>query len=255
MDFHRSDAPVHATGASPSVTVRRVTKRFPGMPQAALRDLSLEVAGGEVLGLLGSNGAGKTTLLRILAGLLRPSDGTATVAGFDTVRHSAAVHAAVGALFGGAVGLYERLSARENIRYFASLNGVQEVDQRTEQMVALFGLQTFADRMVHGFSSGMKQRTALARAMVHQPRVLMLDEPTTGLDITAALVVQDFVLRCRDEGRTVLISSHNTGELERVCSRVVIVHEGTILAETRPGVDLEPGQLRTFYLRATGRGT
>ncbi len=232
--------------------VRRVTKRFRGMPRAALNDVSLRVERGEVLGLLGSNGAGKTTLLRILAGLLRPSTGTATVAGFDTVRDSTAVHSVVGALFGGAVGLYDRLTARENIRYFASLNGVKDVEQQTGTVISLFGLETFADRLVNGFSSGMKQRTALARAMVHQPHILMLDEPTTGLDIAAALVVQEFVLRCRDEGRTVLVSSHNTGELERVCSRVIIVRDGAILAETRPGVDLESGQLRGFYLRATG---
>lgn len=236
------------------MVVRGVTKRFPATPQAALCGLSLCVERGEVLGLLGSNGAGKTTLLRILSGLLRPSEGTATVGGFDTVRDSTAVHAAVGALFGGAVGLYERLTARENIRYFASLNGVNEIEQQTDQMVALFGLEDFADRLVHGFSSGMKQRTALARAMVHQPHILMLDEPTTGLDITAAIVVQEFVLRCRSEGRTVLISSHNTGELERVCSRVVVVRDGAIVAETRPGVDIATGELRAFYLRATGSG-
>lgn len=254
MDSYRSHDhdSVHAAVDQPAVVVRGVTKCFRGMRQAALRDLSLGVKAGEVLGLLGANGAGKTTLLRILSGLLRPSAGTATVAGFDTVRDATAVHAVVGALFGGAVGLYERLTARENIRYFASLNGVTEIAERTEQMIALFGLEAFADRMVGGFSSGMKQRTALARAMVHRPQVLMLDEPTTGLDISAALVVQEFVLRCRAEGRTVLISSHNTGELERVCSRVVIVCDGSIVAEARPDVDIEFGQLRELYLRMTG---
>ncbi|TVR67862.1 MAG: ATP-binding cassette domain-containing protein, partial [Spirochaetaceae bacterium] len=224
------------------------------MPVPAVRDVSLSVASGEAVGLLGANGAGKTTLLRILAGLLRPTEGTATIAGLDTVRDASSVHGEVGALFGGAVGLYERLSARENIRYFASLNGVSraEIPRRIEEMIALFGMQEFADRIVGGFSSGMKQRTALARAMVHRPRVLILDEPTTGLDIAAAIVVQEFVLRCREEGRCVLISSHNTGELERVCNRVVVVLNGSIVRETRPGVDIGRGELRELYLRISG---
>lgn len=233
------------------VITRGLTKHYRGMPVPALRDVSLTVAGGEVVGLLGANGAGKTTLLRILAGLLHPTEGTATVVGLDTVRDATAVHGAVGALFGGAVGLYERLSARENIRYFAALNGVpgREIPERVEEMVTLFEMQRFADRLVAGFSSGMKQRTALARAMVHRPRVLILDEPTTGLDIAAAIVVQDFVLRCREEGRSVLISSHNTGELERVCSRVMVVLNGNIALATSPGVDFTRGELRELYLR------
>ncbi len=236
-----------------AVTVRGLTKRYRSVSAPALRDFSLYVARGEVVGLLGANGAGKTTLLRILSGLLRPTEGTAAVLGLDSVRDATAVHGVVGALFGGAVGLYERLSARENIRYFALLNGVArvEIPKRIDQMISLFGMQEFADRIVGGFSSGMKQRTALARAMVHRPRVLLLDEPTTGLDIAAALVVQEFVLRCRAEGRSVLISSHNTGELERVCSRVVIVADGRIVCETRPGVDIARGELRDLYLRVT----
>ena len=236
-----------------AVAVRGVTKRYRGMSAPALRDFSLYVESGEVVGLLGANGAGKTTLLRILSGLLRPTGGTAAVLGLDSVRDATAVHRVVGALFGGAVGLYERLSARENIRYFALLNGVArvEIPKRIAEMVSLFGMQGFADRIVGGFSSGMKQRTALARAMVHRPRVLVLDEPTTGLDIAAALVVQEFVLRCRAEGRSVLISSHNTGELERVCSRVLVVSNGRIVCETRPGVDIARGELRDLYLRVT----
>lgn len=186
-----------STVTDAAVITRGLTKHYRGMSVPAVRDLSLSVASGEVVGLLGANGAGKTTLLRILAGVLRPTGGTAMVAGYDTVRDATAVHGAVGALFGGAVGLYERLSARENIRYFALLNGVSpaEIPRRIEEMVALFGMQEFADRLVGGFSSGMKQRTALARTMVHRPRVLILDEPTTGLDIAAAIVVQEFVLR------------------------------------------------------------
>ncbi|MEX2442742.1 MAG: ATP-binding cassette domain-containing protein [Alkalispirochaeta sp.] len=239
-----------------AVITRGLTKQYRGMPVPALRDVSLSVASGEVVGLLGANGAGKTSLLRILAGVLRPTKGTATVAGLDTVRDATAVHGAVGALFGGATGLYERLSARENIHYFAALNGVSraEIPRRIEEMVELFGMQEFADRMVSGFSSGMKQRTALARAMVHRPRALILDEPTTGLDIAAAIVVQEFVLRCREEGRSVLISSHNTGELERVCDRVIIVRSGGIVFETRPGVDIAPGELRELYLRVSEEG-
>ena len=256
MIANSSAAAPSAAIVDAEVVTRGLTKRYRGMSAPALRDVSLCVASGEVVGLLGANGAGKTTLLRILSGLLRPTEGTATVAGLDTVREATAVHAAVGALFGGAVGLYERLSARENVRYFAALNGVAraEIPQRIEEMVALFGMQAFADRLVAGFSSGMKQRTALARAMVHRPRVLVLDEPTTGLDIAAALVVQEFVLRCRAEGRSVLISSHNTGELERVCSRVVVILDGCIVCQTRPGVDIARGELRELYLRISGEG-
>jgi sodium transport system ATP-binding protein len=233
------------------ISVQGLTKSFPGNTTPALSDFSMSVHASEVVGLLGANGAGKTTLLRTLSTLLRPTAGSVAVAGFDVVADAPEVRARVAAMFGGATGLYDRLTARENIRYFASLNGVprDRIEDRVDELMDLFGMLEYADRAVGAFSSGMKQRTALARAIVHQPSVLFLDEPTTGLDIAAALVVQDFVLRSGAEGRAVVLSSHNTAELEQVCNRVLVVAGGRLLCDARVGVDFHPGGLRDLYLR------
>lgn len=218
---------------APALVARSVSKQFPDAIRPAVNQVSLSVPRGEIVGLLGANGAGKTTLLRIFASLLLPSEGTAAVCGKDVVGNRAAVRASVGALFGGAAGLYERLTVRENLAYFARLGGVdrRSVAGRIETLVRLFGMEEFSTRPVAHCSSGMKQRTALARAMVHEPEVLLLDEPSTGLDIEATLALQECVRGVRNAGTTVLVSSHNTAELAALCARVVIMTEGHLVAE------------------------
>jgi len=207
-----------------------VTKRFSQTSPPAVAELEFTASAGEVIGLLGENGAGKTTTLRMIAGLIRPSSGQVFVNGYNAQLEPARTRRSVGALFGGAVGLYDRLSGRENIRYFADLNGLSPPDARryTEDLIELLSMQGFAERRVAEYSSGMKQRTALARALVHRPGILLLDEPTTGLDIGSAMIVQRFVHRQKGEGKLILLSSHNIEELETLCDRVLILHSGRL---------------------------
>ncbi|TVR88739.1 MAG: ATP-binding cassette domain-containing protein [Spirochaetaceae bacterium] len=214
--------------ATPAIELRRVTKCFSHSSPPAVAELEFSAAPGEVIGMLGENGAGKTTTLRMIAGLIRLSSGQLLVNGYDTQREPARTRRSVGALFGGAVGLYDRLSGRENIRYFAYLNGLSGPDARrcTEELIELLEMQSFAERRVSEYSSGMKQRAALARALVHRPEILLLDEPTTGLDIGSAMIVQQFVHRQKSEGKLILLSSHNIEELETLCDRVLILHAG-----------------------------
>ncbi len=218
---------------TPTIELRSVTKCFsPASPASppAVHALEFTASAGEVVGMLGENGAGKTTTLRMIAGLIRPSSGQVLVNGHDTQHEPSQTRRSVGALFGGAVGLYDRLSGRENIRYFADLNGLSAPDAHrcTNDLIELLDMQSFADRRVAEYSSGMKQRTALARALVHQPKILLLDEPTTGLDISSATIVQRFVQRRKSEGKLILVSSHNIEELETLCDRVLILHSGQL---------------------------
>ncbi len=221
------------------VDVRGLCKGFSADPIRAVDNVTFQAAPGEVVGLLGANGAGKTTIIKMLATLLRPTAGTISVGGHDTVSASRAVRASMGTLFGSDTGLYERLSGRENIRYFGALNGLdrRRCERRLEELTDLFGLQSFVDRQVTTYSSGMKQRTALARSVVHDPSFLILDEPTTALDIDTTLAVHAYVSRIRNEGKTVILSSHDTAELEQLCDRVLTVDAGRIVAETHRRLD------------------
>ncbi len=234
------------------IKVQGLTKVFSADTVRAVDDVTFSVAPGEVVGLLGANGAGKTTIVKMLSTLLCPTTGNVWVDGHDTVSAPQAVRASIGMLFGSDTGLYNRLSVRENIRYFAALNGLDRRNRelRTTELVELFGLDSFIDRLVVNCSSGMKQRTALARSVVHDPPVLLLDEPTTAMDIGTTLVVHAFVSRSRDEGKTVILSSHDTAELERLCDRVLTLDAGRIVDEAYRGRDFggDAGLLRSRFL-------
>jgi len=194
--------------------------------------VSFSVAPGMIYGLLGANGAGKTTTLRMLATLLRPTSGTARVAGFDVAREPDRVRAAVGFL-ATTTALYARLTAREMIQYFGRLNGLGEADLRSR--VALLAdqldMHEFLDRRCEKLSTGMKQKTSVARMLVHDPQVMIFDEPTLGLDVMAARAIVQFVRDCRARGKTVIYSTHVMGEAEKLCDRVGIIHAGSIRAE------------------------
>lgn len=247
-DYHSDQSEQLISG----IEVRGLTKEFSANAVRAVDDVTFDAAPGEVVGLLGANGAGKTTMVKMLCTLLRPTSGTVCVGGCDTVSDSRAVRARMGVLFGSDTGLYERLSARENLRYFAALNGIdpRNYELRLNELADLFGLHRFIDQLVTTYSSGMKQRTALARSVVHDPPFLILDEPTTALDIDTTLVVHAFVSRCRDEGKTVILSSHDTIELERLCDRVLTIDAGRIVDEAQRGRDFggDSGSLRSRYL-------
>lgn len=220
------------------IDARELTKRFPdrkGATVVAVAGVSLCCQPGRIHGLLGVNGAGKTTLLRLLATLLRPSSGTAVVAGHDIDRTPRQVRASLGFL-AASTALYGRLTARETIAYFGRLHGLStaEVERRTAELADELDLHAFLDRRVETFSTGMKQRTSIARTLVHDPAVIILDEPTLGLDVLAARTLTAFVRGCRDRGKTVLYSTHIMREAEKLCDVVSVLHGGRILAEGAP---------------------
>lgn len=199
----------------------------------AVDNVSFQVADGEIVGLLGENGAGKTTTLRMIATMLKPTGGTVKVSGYDIVKQESKVRGEIGILFGGEVGLYDRLTARENIRYFAELNGLTkaETDESINYLIEMLDMGEYIDRRVGKFSRGMKQKVAIARSIVHNPSVMLFDEPTAGLDVTAARIVQDFITHCKRDNKAIVFSSHSMAEIERICDRIVIIHKGKILEQ------------------------
>src|SRR5437867_6257237 len=175
---------------------------------------------GHIYGLLGANGAGKTTTLRLLATILQPSDGTAQVAGFDIRKEPEKVRANVGFL-STATALYGRLTARETVEYFGRLNGLtgDKLRRRVEELFALLEIGAFADRRCDKLSTGMKQRVSIARTLVHDPPVMIFDEPTNGLDVMTARTITAFIHECRNNGKTVIFSTHIMSEVEKLCDR------------------------------------
>ncbi len=202
----------------------------------ALDDVNLTIPVGEVHGLLGPNGAGKTTLCKILATVLLPTSGHATVAGHDVVRDTAAVRRSIGIVFGGERGLYTRLTARQNLEFWAAMYGLRgrALRQRVHSMLDQIGLTERADDRVEGFSRGMKQRLHLARGLIGDPQVVLLDEPTTGMDPVAGREFRTLIDRLREDGRTVLLATHDMAEAEAVCDRVTLIDHGRVLATERP---------------------
>ena len=202
-----------------------------GRQVTALDHVGLEVGQGEVLGLLGPNGAGKTTLSRILTTLLVPTSGTARVAGFDVVERPREVRRRIGLVLGGDRGLYGRLTARQNLRYWAALQGLdpRAVRRRTEEVLELLGLASRADDRVETFSRGMVQRVHLARALLGEPDVLVMDEPTNGMDPHAGAGFRDLVRTLRSNGTTIVLTTHDMQEAQALCSRVALIDHGRIL--------------------------
>ena len=199
---------------------------------------------GQIYGLLGANGAGKTTTLRLLATILQPSDGTAQVAGFDIRKHPEKVRANVGFL-STATALYGRLTARETVEYFGRLNGLDrdKLRQRVGELFALLGIHEFAERRCDRLSTGMKQKVSIARTLVHDPPVMIFDEPTLGLDVMAARTIVGFIRDCRARGKTVLFSSHVISEVQKLCDLIGIIHNGRLLLEgTLAGLRQRTGQ-------------
>ncbi|MFN3649169.1 MAG: ABC transporter ATP-binding protein [Armatimonadota bacterium] len=199
---------------------------------AAVDGISFHAAPGEVLGILGVNGAGKTTLLRVLATLLQPTGGSARVAGFDIRRQPVEVRRRLGFL-SSTTALYGRLTAREMLAYFGGLQGIRgvELTRRADRLIELLQLHDFADRLCDRLSTGQKQRVSLARTLIHDPPVLILDEPTAGLDVVASHAIVEYVGDCRQQGKTILFSSHVMSEVERLCDRALVVHQGRVVAE------------------------
>jgi sodium transport system ATP-binding protein len=210
------------------IEVKDISKRFKEI--AAVQHVSFRVEAGEVYGLLGENGAGKTTTMRMMATVLTPTEGDIEISGFSVRQQPLEVRRRIGILFGGDVGLYSRLTARENIAYFGRLYGLEQarLEERIHSLSRMLEMDDFIDRRVGAFSRGMKQKVAIARTLVHDPDVILLDEPTTGLDVTAATIFRRMVRKLQEEGKTILFSSHNMGEINKLCKRVALMHKGKL---------------------------
>ena len=196
----------------------------------AVDDLSLEIQPGEVFGLLGANGAGKTTTLRMLSTMISPTSGTATVGDYNICENPGEVRRSMGLLFGGDTGLYDRLTIRENILYFAKLNDVPEAKakERVLELAQLLDFTEHLDKPANKCSKGTRQKGALARAIIHSPQVMLLDEPTIGLDITSRQSVEDFIAACRADGCTIVLSDHNLDLVESICDRIAVIDQGQL---------------------------
>jgi len=196
----------------------------------AVNKASFEISPGEIFGLLGLNGAGKTTTLRLLAGLLKPNSGTAYICGIDVVKQPEKSKAKLGFLT-GTTGLYGRLKASEMIRYFGQLYGMSksETDQRLDELMEILGMTEFAETRCDKLSSGTKQKVSIARTMIHDPEVIILDEPTAGLDVISSRAVIDFINTEKARSKTIIFSTHIMHEAEKLCDRIGVIHEGRII--------------------------
>ncbi|MFR4948535.1 ATP-binding cassette domain-containing protein [Thomasclavelia spiroformis] len=210
--------------------VENLTKKFKKV--TAVDNVSFEVNPGEIIGLLGENGAGKTTTLRMLATMLKPTSGNATIDGYNIIDNPNKIRERIGILFGGDVALYDRLTGRENMIYFAKLNGMSdlEANQAVNKIASELEISDYIDRPVGKYSRGMKQKVSLARSIIHQPDVMLFDEPSTGLDVLSSKLIHDFILKCKKDNKAIVFSSHNMYETEKLCDRIIIIHKGKIVA-------------------------
>ena len=202
----------------------------------AVRGISFQVRQGEIFGLLGQNGAGKTTTIKMLTTLLAPTSGTCKVLGYDTFGQEKYIRKRINFIFGGELGVYRRLSARDNLRYFGNLYLLdpQEREQRIENILRLVDLWDRADDLAETFSKGMIQRLQIARGLINDPEIVFMDEPTVGLDPLGAHMLRDIIRTLRAEGKTVLLTTHYLPEAEELCDRMVILNKGQIVARGTP---------------------
>lgn len=219
---------------SAGIRVQDLSKMFYDKKRGTLNavdHVSFEVEKGEIFGLLGPNGAGKTTTLRLIATLLKPTSGTATLGGYDIVAEPAKVREQIGFL-SGETGLYGRLTPREILTFFGKMNGMKgtRLKARVNEMIATFGITAFADTRTDKLSTGMKQKTAIARTVLHDPPILILDEPTAGLDVPASRTIEQCILEYRRAGKCIIFSTHIMEEAEYLCDRIAVIDRGRIHA-------------------------
>src|ERR1700687_2616405 len=217
------------------IEARQLSKQFHDKKRGVIRaveNVTFCCQPGQIYGLLGANGAGKTTTLRMLATILEPSEGTAIVAGYDVRKEPQKVRSCVGFL-STATALYGRLSAQELVEYFGRLHGLDEptLARRIDAIFTRLEMNDFRDRRCDKLSTGMKQKVSIARTLVHDPSVMIFDEPTMGLDVMAARTIAAFIRECRDNGKTVVFSTHVMSEVEKLCDHIGIIHDGKLLTE------------------------
>jgi sodium transport system ATP-binding protein len=217
------------------IETRGLSKVFHDKKRGAIRavdNVSFTCKPGQIYGLLGANGAGKTTTLRMLATILEPTDGTALICGHDIVEQPQEVRRDVGFLSTGTA-LYPRLTSQEMVEYFGRLNGLDEatLQKRCDNVFNRLDMNSFRDRRCDKLSTGMKQKTSIARTLIHDPQVMIFDEPTSGLDVMTARTIIDFIRECRQRGKTVIFSTHVMSEVEKLCDVIGIIESGKLLAE------------------------
>jgi len=214
------------------IEARNLRKTFNKGKVVAVDDVSFTARDGEITGLLGPNGAGKTTTLRMLYTLLRPDSGSMRIDGIDPEEQPLSIKRALGVV-PDSRGLYDRLTARENIRYYGKLHGLKKADiqRRIDDMVEILGMSEFIDRRTTGFSQGQRVKVAIARALIHEPRTVLLDEPSNGLDVMTTRALREFLRQLKARGSCVVLSTHIMQEVAALCDRIVIVADGKIAAE------------------------
>lgn len=227
------------------ISISGLSKKFGS--QVVLNAINCEFHDGEIVGMLGVNGAGKTTLMRIIYGLMLADQGDVVIDGVSVSADPVHARQAIGVLPDDG-GLYLRLSARENIQYFGRLSGLEDtvIDQRINRLVEKFSMQDFIDRRTEGFSLGQRMKTRLARAIIHEPKHILLDEPTNGLDVLSTRAVREHLRLLKNEGRSVIFSSHLMYEVSGLCDRVIVLHQGQLVASGTVEEVIAKGQAKNL---------
>jgi len=242
----------------PAIETTELVKIYKGGDEPALNGLSLTVNHGEIFGLLGPNGAGKTTMINILCGILSATSGRVQLAGYDLDKNMKEIRQLIGAAPQDTA-LYPTLTARENLYFFGSMYGLygKVLRERVNHYLFVFGLEKFANRYIRTYSGGMKRRINLIAGILHQPRILFLDEPTVGIDVQSRTVILEYLKKLNNEGTTIVYTSHYMEEAEHLCSMIAIIDQGRIITEGRPAelIGRHPGytNLESIFLHLTGR--
>jgi ABC-2 type transport system ATP-binding protein len=243
---------------NPAIEIIDLSKTYKGAEEPALESISLTVPEGEIFGLLGPNGAGKTTTINILCGILCASSGSIKILGMDSNQNHDAIKHLIGVVPQD-IALYPSLTARENLKFIGSMYGLsgKKLSDRVNECLKLFGLDKFGNRFISTYSGGMKRRVNLIAGILHQPRILFLDEPTVGIDVQSRTVIIEFLKQLNAEGTTIIYTSHYMEEAEILCSSIGIIDRGRIITQGRPsemvGSKPEYNNLESIFLNLTGR--
>ncbi len=218
-----------------AIKIDRISKRYPGAEKAALQALQLSFKKGSIAGLLGPNGAGKTTTISIICGLILQDEGIVTILDLDNKKDTIAIKYKIG-IVPQQVALYPQLSARENLNYIGRLYKIPQkiLDNRIDDMLERFGLSPHRNKRLHQYSGGMKRRANIIAGLLHEPEILILDEPTAGVDVQSRNMILDFLKQYNEDGKTIIYTSHLLEEAERICDDVAIIDEGKLIAQDSP---------------------
>ncbi len=243
---------------NPIIEIRKLTKFYKGNNEPAINDISLDIFNGEIFGLLGPNGAGKTTTISILCGLFAPTTGSVKIDGLDIHSDLDQIKQIIGVVPQD-VALYPTLTALENLRFFGNMFGLRgkELDDRIFQKLQFFGLEKYARKRVDRYSGGMKRRVNLIAGLLHEPKILFLDEPTVGIDVQSRIVILDYLKEINKAGTTIIYTSHYMEEAENLCSRVAIIDRGVIISIGNPkqlvSEHPEYKNLENIFIHLTGK--